>query len=58
MPHKRGRSDNESILKISLEDPQTKLEESLIVAEDTDDYFNQETNQTYIIHDDSVEIAQ
>ena len=61
-PHKRGTSVNEDTLKITLEDQDPannagNLDLQLEEEDGESNNYNYATNQTLIIHDDSVEIA-
>lgn len=46
-PHKRGMSDNQTTTKMMLEEGEGMPDE---------DYYNEDTNNTQIIHDDSMEV--
>ena len=69
MPHKRGKSDHEGTLKIRqaqeadqrqraavVPDPEPEAAQSAAEPADELDFYNEATNQTYIIHDDIAEI--
>jgi hypothetical protein len=63
-PHKRGKSGNESTLKIPLEAPSQKNPDhfdnsnlQLAQTDEDEDLYNDATNQTLIIHEDSQEAS-